>query len=194
MLYFLFVLGTWKERTKDKLRAMKAKRTEKLNSKMPSCLKTLFQWLMCLKKILAFYLDLVTDTILLGTVLTVIELSYYNYEDFESQVALILLSSIVIPIVLSAMMIAFTRPLVISNPNQWKKFKTDQNLIPIFVIRIIILLFFPLMPAIIIISNENAKEQRKSLKINEVDTVTNATLEECDDITTFIDETRQGQL
>ena len=59
------------------------------------------------------------------------------------------------------------------------------------------MLFSPLVPAMIIISREEAKDKMESLKSmydKEKETVKETVLEECDVLTKYINETRQEQL
>ena len=64
-------------------------------------------------------------------------------------------------------------------------------------LRLIIIVFFPLVPAIIIISSENAKEERKNLKNKDrsmQDLATVSILERCLLLTEFIEESRKALL
>ena len=74
----------------------------------------------------------------------------------------ILLFSIIMPLLISAFMIAYSTPLVIIRSKQWKK--TTESTLELVIARIFIMLFFLIVPAIIILGSESAKEERKSLK------------------------------
>ena len=81
---------------------------------------------------------------------------------FAAQMANILLFSIIMPLLISAFMIAYSTPLVIIRSKQWKK--TTESTLELVIARIFIVLFFLIVPAIIILESESAKEERKSLK------------------------------
>ena len=98
------------------------------------------------------YLDFVSDTILLSAILNSLEYSLEPTK-FASQVGLILLVSLIFPLLLSAITIAYKKPLVIVNYFIWSHFKetasAKKNKL-ILVCRIIIILFFPMVPALIL--------------------------------------------
>ncbi len=99
------------------------------------------------------YLDFVSDTILLSAILNSLEYSLELSTKFASQVGLILLVSLIFPLLLSAITIAYKKPLVIVNYFIWSHFKetasAKKNKL-ILVCRIIIILFFPMVPALIL--------------------------------------------
>ena len=109
------------------------------------------------------YVDLFTDSLLLFTILSVTK-SDFSEENFTTQVAKILLASIVAPLLTSAFMIAFTRPLVILDVYEWKRFSDNPNIIVITFMRLITVCSFLIVPAMIVLANEHAKEERKSIK------------------------------
>ena len=191
------LLGSRKQRIMDKFKAKKEEKEESLanhlNIVITKSVKISYKGLKRLKRVAFSYLDLITDSMLLRTVMTAIVLSLDNFMDFTSQVALILLASIVVPLFTSALMIAIRRPLVILNAHQWKECRENESKIPILIARVVILLFFPIIPAMIILSNETAKEQRELLKTNVEETgegPKDSDLEENELLTEFIDETR----
>ena len=55
-------------------------------------------------------------------------------------------------------------------------------------------MLFPLIPAMIMISNENANDRLKTLKSKSKDNAKPSVVEESDVLYGFINETRQGQL
>ena len=178
----------------DALNARKGKTeeylTEKLNFRIFSFLKVSLKSLKRLKRIVFSYLDLITDSILLGSIMTVVQLSTDNFLNFESQIAVILLSSIVVPLMLSAMKIAINRPFAILDENSCKTFKSGKKSLSILKARAIILLCFPIVPALIMISDESAKEKLKSLKGKNKEAVKATALDMSNELHQFIDETR----
>ena len=146
-----------------------------------------------LMKVFAMYLDLTTDTILLARILTVLDEDINDYQKFSSQVAIILLISIVIPLFLSALTIAFTSPLILLRSDLRKALR--GNIIVTSIMGILTVLLFPLMPAIIVISQENAKDRRKALKGKNQDKENFyqvSVLKECEDLTEYIKEAQSG--
>ena len=191
---FSFSLGTWLQKKMDALNARKGKTeeylTEKLNFRIFSFLKVSLKSLKRLKRIVFSYLDLITDSILLGSVMTVVQLSIDNFLKFESQIAVILLSSIVVPLMLSAMKIAINRPFAILDENSYKSFKSGKKSVSILKARAIIMFCFPIVPALIMISDENAKEKLKSLRGKNTEDVKATDLEMSNELYQFIDQTR----
>ena len=88
----------------DKFKAKKEEKEESLanhlNIVITKSVKISYKGLKRLKRVAFSYLDLITDSILLRTVMTAVVLSLDNFMglDFPSQVALILLASIVVPL------------------------------------------------------------------------------------------------
>ena len=112
------------------------------------------------------YVDLLTDSLLLFTILSVTNFDFSD-ENFTTGVAKILLASLVAPLLTSAFMIALTRPLVILDVYEWKRLSDNQNITNIIVItfmRLITVCSFLIVPAMIVLANEHAKEERKSIK------------------------------
>ena len=72
------------------------------------------------------YLDFVSDTILLSAILNSLEYSLEPTK-FASQVGLILLVSLIFPLLLSAITIAYKKPLVIVNDFIWSHFKETAS-------------------------------------------------------------------
>lgn len=90
-------------------------------------------------------------------------------------------------------MIASKRPLVILSSQQWKKLTTSKDKKAVFIARLVILFLFPLVPAMIIFSNQTAKEDLKSFKRKcqeKGNAATESALEESESLTQFINETR----
>ena len=82
-----------------------------------------------LKKIITTYLDVTNDCIILGAVVATIDFILFDQvvSSFQFQVALILLMSIIIPMLVSATMIAFTHPFVVLRALPWKKLSTSHS-------------------------------------------------------------------
>ena len=73
-------------------------------------------------KVTLSYLDFITDSILLcSTMLVLGDTWWKDPTQFPSQVAILLLVSIFVPLLISALSIAYSRPLILLEPRQWKK-------------------------------------------------------------------------
>ena len=147
---------------------------------------------MRLKKVFACYMDLTTDCILLYSIWYTV--GDGKFENFSYQVAVILLVSIIIPLYSSAISIAISRPLVILKADHWKNLTLNPNKPMLVISRIVIILFPPLVPALLIISNENAKERRSALKDSNKTIVEQSDLEICENLTKYMDEARKALL
>ena len=199
MLHFNY-LGSWFQVSKDKL-VMKKESIEEflndqLNCVLTTWLKISYNGLKKLMMVIISYLDLTTDVILLSTTMMVLGESMNNYKLFSTQLALILLLSIIVPLFISAMIIASNSPLLIMRPKQWKRLSYHQNSV-LVAARILIVGCFPTVPAMLILSKENAVEKRTSLKSKNYtlkDLVKQSVLEECEVLTEYIDETRKALL
>jgi len=87
------------------------------------------------------YLDLIFDLILLSTILTALGTTIGDYELFSTQIAMLLLASILIPMYRTAIKIARNQPLVLCGPDQWiaeKRSNDDQNENRILILQIMI--------------------------------------------------------
>ena len=188
------------EKMKEKISSMVGKVEESVANCFDCIitpLKAAFKYLKRVLSIAATYLDLTTDTILLVAVMTIVISTAESFTNFTFQVVFILLLSIVVPIFISAIMIAYTRPLVILGAKRWKRLSTDESRIAILKARIAIIFFFPLVPALIVHSRENAKEQKRSLKGKDwqkTKIVKNSVLEASDELTAYINEARLALL
>jgi hypothetical protein len=147
---------------------------------------------MRLKKVFACYMDLTTDSILLYSIWYTV--GDGKFEEFSYQVAVILLVSIIVPLYSSAFSIAISRPLVILKAAHWKNLTLNPNKPMLVISRIVVILFPPLVPALIIISNENAKERRSALKDSDKAIVEQSDLDVCEHLTEYIDEARKALL
>ena len=73
-------------------------------------------------KVTLSYLDFITDSILLFSTMTVLgETWWRDPTQFPSQVAILLLVSIFVPLLISALSIAYSRPFILLEPREWKK-------------------------------------------------------------------------
>ena len=199
----LSLLGSLSERMAEKIKGLNKKIEDfvvkRLCCGLISCLRISHS---CIKRFLRTaisYLDLVTDSMLLSAVVTVafVSSSNINFTLFPSQIAILLLSSIIIPLLVSAIMVATRRPLVILDAYQWREFTTKKSKLPVFISRLVILLFFPIILAMIINADEEAKEKMKSLKRKSQkkgEEVDESILDECELLTQFINETRLAML
>ena len=150
-----------------------------------------------LMKITTAYLDLSTDLIILYCIMNVLTLSIGEFLTFPCQIAFLLLASIVVPIFTSAIMTACKSPLVILSVHQAKYFNESFNRIGVAIVRAIIFMFFPFVPAMTILSAENAKEKRNSLKLKgykKDNLIISSILDEYGYLTKYINETRQALL
>ena len=169
--------------------------TKKLKFEVTSWLTVSYQGLKTGKKVVSSYIDLVTDIILLASVLLVVQLTLVSFSLFPSQVAVTLLASIVFPLITSTLIIAFTRPFVIYDSQEWKELSTSKDKTIIWVARMKIILFSIFVPAMTILSMENAKYKLEALVANYDDEEDEtAVLKECEDLDRFIREARQEQL
>ena len=202
-LPFFYYLGTWFQKSKEELKAFKERKEQAMAEKMhfviKGGLKITWKGLTILRKVATSYLDLITDGILLYTILKVVPLAQSAQSTFSDQVAVILLVSIIVPLVTSGITIAFRWPLVVLSTNQWRFLKVSENKFLIVVLKILLGLFIficsPLIPAILTLSNEQAKDERKALiqkHKNNLEQV--SVLEEFEALTKYINETRLALL
>ena len=196
-IFFSLYLGAWHQVQKDKFKAKKERTEEYLDNNLHFAIKGVctvtYKFLKRLMKVFAMYLDLTTDTILLARILTVLDEDINDYQKFSSQVAIILLISIVVPLFISALTIAFRSPLILLRSDLRNALR--GNKIVISIMGILTVLLFPLMPAIIVISHENAKDERKALKGKNQDKekfYQVPVLKKCEDLTEYIKESQSG--
>ena len=112
------------------------------------------------------YLDLTFDSILLGTVFNVLGSGLYDAKLFTSQISILLLTSILVPSLMTAINIAHKRPLVVLGSKKWMKTKVCKDESSILLLRVLIVCFFPIVPALVLLSDFEAKEKRKPLEEN----------------------------
>ena len=97
---------------------------EKCSCLMTSWIRVSFNGLMRFLTIALAYLDLSLDSVLLGTIFYFTRDTLDEYERFSTQIVIILLLSILIPSMITAVTIGSHRPLVLIGPDQWINLKT----------------------------------------------------------------------
>ena len=175
-----------------------------LNCVITSWLVVTYDKIMTLKKIITTYLDVTNDCILLGAVVATIDFILFGqfqfqvlFGQFQFHVALILLMSIIIPMLVSAAMIAFTHPFVVLRALPWKKLSTSHSTLQLVLIRTITIIGFLFVPALLIVGKDEAIEQRKSLKGKRTkieDLVKPSVLENCQILTDYINASSSALL
>ena len=115
--------------------------------------------------VLATYLDLTKDVTLLMTVVSVIQVSlFFKFGTFPSTIAWILVASIFPPLLLSAIETAKNRPTSILGSSAWQRFEENPpSSCKLWCLRIFIIVFYPVIPAINICAREAAKMKKKKL-------------------------------
>ena len=150
------------DKFKDKMESIEDFFAYWLNSVIKRWLKLSYKCLKRIIKVVLMYLDITTDFILLGIVMIALDGTEYHENIFAYQVALILFLSIIIPLLMSAIMVAVKTPLVLLRAKQWKI--ASDSKVQLAIAGTITFLSFPFVPAIIIIGSENANDERKALK------------------------------
>ena len=163
--------GTWSQKLKDKFSILKDNIVQRLNT--VRCARFISRGLnmsayvlLRLAIIAVTYLDFSLDSILILAIIIVVHPSLHNFTLLSTQITILLLSSIFVPMFVTAVGIAFRRPQVVMNSHHWIVWKTSgiQNRKQMFISRLLITVLFPLVPGMIILSSEEAKDQIKSLK------------------------------
>ena len=168
-----------------------------LNPFLKTCGKVSYNFLSRFASVALAYLDLVFDSILLVTIFLV--LGSLNYELFPTQVALLLLASILIPSMITATKIAFNWPLVLMGPDVWiqhEKSLDDVNYGKILLLRILTVCSSPLLPALVIMSEKEANQRLETIKSTIVrdKNVQKSDLIEIELIKRFLDECNSSML
>ena len=154
--------------------------------------------------VIVAYIDLISDSILLMSIMIVLDpvLVWNNPDMFSSQVGILLLASIIVPLLISAVSLANKKPLIVLDSKNWIKWKTrsheNESRKAFWPLRIFIVILTPLVPAVILFSSEKAKEKRKAL-INksyreEEESFHVSTLEEFELLTEYVEESRLALL
>ena len=188
--------GTWLQVKKDNIKDMFGRLelylSQKVHFVIISGLVVTYKGLNRFRKVISTYLDLVTDILLLWPIFSALEGTIYDDNtSFAYQVRNILLLSIGVPLLLSAFMTVSLTPLVILRSSQWKK--STESKFELAMTRLFTLCIFPLLPAILIINKEKAKDQQKSLKTTNV-LMHTSVLEECQLLEDYINEITTAQL
>ena len=147
--------------------------------------------------IASLYLDLALDSILLGTIFLV--LGSLKYELFTTQVALLLLASIIVPSVITAIEISVQWPLVVVGLDmriQCKKSNENVSYGKILLVQVLTACLSPIIPALVVMSEEEAKQKLKAIKskIDRNKNVQKSDLMEIELITSFLDECNLSML
>ena len=116
-------------------------------------------------RVLANYLDLTKDTALLMEMMLVVQAGLFlKFGTFPSAIAWILVASIVLPLLFSAVETAKNRPTIILGSNVWQSFEENPpSRCKIWLLRILIIVFYPAIPAINICAREAAKAKKGKL-------------------------------
>lgn len=178
------ITETWLSLFQDKImntnETLKQYLSDRIDCVLIHWLKITSKGLERVLKVSSHYLDLVTNCILLSIIITVLGTSF-SFKEFFSFIT------------------AWERPLVIFSAEETKRVSENKNqkMILFLVARLTIILLCPLVPAMIIFSNENAKDERELLKnkCHKIEDFAKASiLEECELLTKHIDETRLALL
>ena len=150
--------------------------------------------------ITVMYLDLSMDSIVLFIILFVLGPTLTDQSLFSTQIAILLLLSIVVPGMLTAIDIAYNRPVVVAGPDAWVRFKKldkTESKKELTFLRILIVLLSPIVPALIVLSDEKAKHKTELLKdkCNQKDyIVQDSDVDKSEQLDAFINECRLGLL
>ena len=122
------------------------------------------------------YLDLSLDLVLLLSILIALGSTISDYTLFSSQVVYLLCASIIFPALATASTIAFRWPHVVIGSDEWIMCKRSDIVFDkkkLVVLRILIIGFSPMVPALVIMSDLRANHKRKELndKLQEGDTM-----------------------
>ena len=136
------------DKSNDRKGKLQQHLSQKVFCSVTKYLKVTFKGLMLLKKVISSYLDLTNDIILISAVVTVLNsgqenFSWDEFSTFPFQILMVLSISIFVPLVNSAITIAYKRPLVILSAEQANHFTEKTNPI-IFAITRTIIIFFSL--------------------------------------------------
>ena len=200
--------GTWIQVFMGKInthkKSMQTILAQKIKDKCNNCIKAGFKisynGLQRLALVTLTYTDLSLDSILLFAILNVLGSTLADHRLFSTQIAFLLLASIVIPAMMTAIIIALKRPLVVVSYNQWIRLRGSNEIKywkRLLILRVLIICLFPLVPALIMMSDEKAKHKKTILKdkSHQKNTdVQDSDLEELELLDDFIDECRLALL
>ena len=170
----------------------------KLHSYLKSSLQFSYNSLVRFLTVAMAYLDLCFDSILVGTILIVLGHTITQYNLFSTQLAILLLASILVPSFATANKIARSRPLIAVGLDEWVR-RNEHEKYKIVILQFILHCKCLLVPAMIIRSEEKATERQKILKDRIVKmakdkNVQDSDLEEVEQINAFLNECRLGML
>lgn len=181
---------------KEKVERLLANLVEtKCNEFIVSMVSVIINQIFRLATVAIAYLDLTFDSVLLFTIIKVLGSTWNDMEYFSNYVTFLLLTSILIPGIITAVSIAYTRPLVVLGFDTWSKWSRaniKENWKHLFILRILIVCIFPFIPAMILISSIKAEEKRNALNLSdhqEDASIQSINLKEYDLITRYKNET-----
>merc|ERR1719458_404933 len=150
----------------------------------------------------ATYVDLVRDIFL---VVFIIHLGLFSADEvtvFQNVVIWILIATVAVPLFVSGVRTSARHPLTIFEFPVWRNFAAERpNKCNMAFIRLLVFAFYIFVPAILINNKEKAKLRKKVLEEqgkeeyeSKQGVVTNETLEEQEQIETYLDEERKALL
>ena len=156
-----------------------------------------------LVKTIANYVDVVRDTVLVGLLITLT--AFFSSDitlDFHNVIILILLATVVVPLLVSAIQTSWRHPLTIFEFPVWHNYRTNPaGRWEMARIRLLVFFGYVFVPSILIVNKEKAKlkqkiieEQGKEEFDSEDGIVSNKTLEEQEQIEVYLDEVRKAYL
>ena len=177
---------------------------KKIKEKCHKCVRNFFSItynsLRRLVLVTLVYLDLSLDSSLLFAIVLVLGPSLNDQSLFSTQIANLLLISIVVPAMLTSIDIASNRPFVVVGSEAWVQSKNSDNnesdkqhkLLKTFIV-----LLFPFVPALVLLSIEKATNKKELLKDKcnkENAKVTIADVEDSEKLSMFINECKLALL
>ena len=156
-------------------------------------------------KIIACYVDVVKDTVLVSLLITIIGYKGFFSEDitlFPNVVILILMTTVAVPLFVSAVQTSWRHPLTIFEFPVWHNYRTNPaGRWKLAFIRLTVFFGYIFVPSVLISNKEKAKLRRRVLEEqgkqefdSEEGMVTNKTLEEQELIEIYLDEVRKAYL
>merc|ERR1719458_1984307 len=150
------------------------------------------------------YVDFVKDTVLVVLLITITEFGFFldDITLFPNVVILILLGTVTVPMFISAIQTSTRHPLTVFEFSVWNNLRTNPpGWWKMVFIRLAVFFCYILVPAILINNKEKAKLKRQQLEEkgkeefeSKEGIVTNETLEEQEQIETYLDEVRKSHL
>ena len=112
-----------------------------------------------LKDVAKSYLDLLMDSFLLVLLMS---LAKDEFDSFSFQIILILFLSIIVPLFVSGCTTAYKRPLAPFGYGPWKRL-SELNSVSLIMIRVLVVIFYPLVPSLVICSKRKAEKEKTAL-------------------------------